>query len=497
MRTRRKGRWLPRQSRLDARMCQGTIFFIHDNRMLAEHAFYCCRRGKEGVKMDQNFMKEKKVLPLVLSMSLPMMLSMLINSLYNIIDSMFVARVGEKALTAISLVYPLQTLVTSISVGFGVGISAAVAFFLGMGEHKKADQSASEGLFLSIVHGVLMSVLLTAILPSFLRLFTTDEEIYQMGITYGTWVLSFSLVISVYIAYEKIYQSLGNMIVPTLCLAAGCLTNIVLDPILIFGIGPIPRMEVKGAAIATVIGQIVPLVMYLVWHRKKGLGVSIHIKDMKPDPAICGRLYAVGIPSSLTLGMPSLLITLLNKIAGAFSSVYVLVLGVYFKLQTFLYLPASGIVQGMRPILSFNYGAGEKKRMKQILSVCTGLIFGILMVGTALFLLLPEPIMGMFSKDGVTIREGAAALRIISLGFVVSGISVVASGALEALGEGIPSFIISLLRYLVLIVPVASIGSRMFGITGVWASFPVAEVLTAAVSAGIFTARYRTCLKKL
>ena len=178
------------------------------------------------------------------------------------------------------------------------------------------------------------------------------------------------------------------MIVPTLCLAAGCLTNIVLDPILIFGIGPIPRMEVKGAAIATVIGQIVPLVMYLVWHRKKGLGVSIHIKDMKPDPAICGRLYAVGIPSSLTLGMPSLLITLLNKIAGAFSSVYVLVLGVYFKLQTFLYLPASGIVQGMRPILSFNYRAGEKKRMKQILSVCTGLIFGILMVGTALFLLL-------------------------------------------------------------------------------------------------------------
>ena len=420
--------------------------------------------------MDQNFMKEKKVLPLVLSMSLPMMLSMLINSLYNIIDSMFVARVGEKALTAISLVYPLQTLVTSISVGFGVGISAAVAFFLGMGEHKKADQSASEGLFLSIVHGVLMSVLLTVILPSFLRLFTTDEEIYQMGITYGTWVLSFSLVISVYIAYEKIYQSLGNMIVPTLCLAAGCLTNIVLDPILIFGI---------------------------VWHRKKGLGVSIHIKDMKPDPAICGRLYAVGIPSSLTLGMPSLLITLLNKIAGAFSSVYVLVLGVYFKLQTFLYLPASGIVQGMRPILSFNYGAGEKKRMKQILSVCTGLIFGILTVGTALFLLLPEPIMGMFSKDSVTIREGAAALRIISLGFVVSGISVVASGALEALGEGIPSFIISLLRYLVLIVPAASIGSRMFGITGVWASFPVAEVLTAVAAAGILTARYRMCLKKL
>lgn len=447
--------------------------------------------------MDQNFMKEKKVLPLVLSMSLPMMLSMLVNSLYNIIDSMFVAQVGEKALTAISLVYPLQTLVTSISVGFGVGISAAVAFFLGMGEKEKADQSASQGMLFAVVHGILMSVLLTAFLPAFLRLFTADEEIYQMGIAYGTPVLTFSVVISAYIAYEKIYQSLGNMIVPTVCLAAGCLTNIVLDPVFIFGIGPVPRMEVKGAAIATVIGQVVPLVMYIVWHLKKGLSVSISPKYMKPDPAICGRLYSVGIPSSLTLGLPSLLVTLLNGIAGAISSVYVLVLGVYFKPQTFIYLPASGIVQGMRPVLSFNYGAGEEKRMKQILSVCTGLILGIMAVGTALFLLLPEPIMGMFSKDSVTIREGAAALRMISLGFVVSGISVVASGALEALGEGVASFIISMLRYLVLIVPAALIGSRMFGISGVWGAFPFAEVLTAAAAAGIFAARYRACVKKL
>ena len=225
--------------------------------------------------------------------------------------------------------------------------------------------------------------------------------------------------------------------------------------------------------------------------------MNVNMREFKWRGQTIKDIYRVGLPGIVMQSVVSVMTAGMNGILIAFSQTAVNVLGVYFKLQTFLYLPASGIVQGMRPILSFNYGAGEKKRMKQILSVCTGLIFGILTVGTALFLLLPEPIMGMFSKDSVTIREGAAALRIISLGFVVSGISVVASGALEALGEGIPSFIISLLRYLVLIVPAASIGSRMFGITGVWASFPVAEVLTAVAAAGILTARYRMCLKKL
>ena len=432
--------------------------------------------------MDQNFMKEKKVLPLVLSMSLPMMLSMLINSLYNIIDSMFVARVGEKALTAISLVYPLQTLVTSISVGFGVGISAAVAFFLGMGEHKKADQSASEGLFLSIVHGVLMSVLLTAVLPSFLRLFTTDEEIYQMGITYGTWVLSFSLVISVYIAYEKIYQSLGNMIVPTLCLAAGCLTNIVLDPLLIFGIGPFPRMEIAGAALATGIGQVITLLVYIIYYVLDPLPVKLRRTYLRPEGEICGKTYGIGIPATLNMALPSLLISALNGILAAYSGAYVLVLGVYYKLQTFIYLPSNGIIQGIRPLIGYNYGAGERKRVEQIYRLTLELTAGIMAIGTALCWLIPGGLIGLFTENPETVTIGITALHIISLGFILSAVSVTSSGALEALGQGMASLVISVMRYVAVIIPAAFVLSRLIGVTGVWWAFVCTESVTAVVA---------------
>lgn len=445
--------------------------------------------------MNQEFMKTKPILPLVMAMSLPMMLSMLINSLYNIVDSMFVARLGEEALTAVSLVYPLQTLVTSVSVGFGVGINAAVAFFLGASQKERAQRAASLGLLLSFVHGILLSIGLVVALPVFLELFAKEGATLSWGKEYGGIVLGFSAVMTVQIAFEKIYQSVGNMLVPTVCLAAGCLTNIALDPLFIFGLGPIPRMEVKGAAVATVLGQVVSLLLYLVFYAKKTLGIRLSAGQSLPSGELCKRLYLVGVPSSLTLGLPSLLITVLNGLAGMFSPIYILILGVYFKLQSFLYLPASGIVQGMRPVLSYNYGAGERERMKKTLKLCTLLILGIMGVGMLLFLIFPSPVMRMFTKDARTIREGATALRIISLGFVISGISVAASGALEALGQGVASFVISMLRYLALIVPAAWLGSRFWGVYGIWTAFPIAECLTAAAAAGIFLSCWRRKIK--
>ena len=440
--------------------------------------------------MNQDFMKTKPIFPLVLSMSLPMMLSMLINSLYNIIDSMFVARIGEDALTAVSLVYPLQTLVVSISVGFGVGINAAVAFFLGAGEKENADRSAAQGLLLSLLHGALLSVGGFLCIPYFLPLFTSDARILDWGMEYAYIVLSFSMVITVQIAFEKIYQAVGNMLVPMVCMAAGCITNIILDPVFIFGLGPIPRLEVKGAAIATVIGQVVTLILYLIWYFCKDMGLSLGRRNMKLTGEICGKLYTVGVPCSLTMGLPSLLITVLNGFAAAFSPVYILILGVYFKLQSFSYLPANGIVQGMRPILSYNYGAGEKKRMRRIIQICSVMILVIMAAGMLLFLLAPGIIMKLFTADVVTVREGSAALRIISLGFVVSGVSVICSGALEALGKGFASFLISLLRYLALIVPAAWLGIQIAGVTGIWTAFPVAEFLTAIAAAVIFAVIY-------
>lgn len=448
-------------------------------------------------EMNQEFMKTKRVFPLVISMALPMMLSMLINSLYNIIDSMFVAQIGEEALTAVSLVYPMQMLVTSAGVGFGVGINAAVAFYLGAGEKEKAGRTAAQGLLLGGIHGLGLSVILTALLPAFLQIFTGKGRIYDWGLEYGCLVMGFSAVVTVQIAFEKVYQSVGNMMVPTVCLAAGCISNIILDPVFIFGIGPVPRMEVKGAAVATVIGQFVTLALYIVWYFRKGLGLKVMRSWMMPTKEICGKLYLVGVPSSLTMALPSVLVTALNGIAGAFSPVYVLILGIYFKLQSFIYLPASGIVQGMRPVLSYNYGAGERRRMKKILTVCITMILIIMCAGMLLFLLLPFPVMKMFTQDGKTVEEGAKALRIISLGFVISGISVTASGALEALGEGMASFLISLLRYIIIILPAAWAGGRMLGIIGIWAAFPVAEFLTAAAAACIFAVCYRKNLIKM
>lgn len=252
--------------------------------------------------MNQDFMRTKPILPLVLSMALPMMLSMLINSLYNIVDSMFVARLGEQALTAVSLVYPLQTLIVSIGVGFGVGINAAVAFFMGAGEKEKADRAASQGLFLSLVHGILLSVGTVICIPYFLPMFTADNLILAWGKEYAVIVLSFSVVVTVQIAFEKIYQSTGNMFVPMVCMAAGSITNIILDPVFIFGLGPVPRLEVKGAAIATAIGQVITLLLYLIWYFKKDMGLSIKRTYMKPTADICRRVYMVGVPCSMTMG---------------------------------------------------------------------------------------------------------------------------------------------------------------------------------------------------
>lgn len=434
--------------------------------------------------MQQEFMKTKPILPLVLSMSLPMMLSMLVNSLYNIIDSMFVARLGEDALTAVSLIYPLQTLVTSVGVGFGVGINAVAAFFLGAGEKDKADKATTQGILLSIVHGLLLTLITCLTLPAFLHLFTQDAQIYEWGLQYGYLVLSFAVISTLQIAIEKVFQAVGSMKVPMLCMTAGCVANIVLDPLFIFGIGFFPRMEIKGAAVATVIGQVVTLVLYLVIWVRKDIGLHFSKKYAKPDSFILGKLYQIGIPSSLNMGLPSLLITILNGIAALYAPIYILILGVYFKLQTFLYLPANGIVQGMRPIVSYNYGAGEEKRMKKIIGLCSVLILAILCAGMLLFLLIPGLFMELFTGDVLTIAEGSKALRIISLGFVVSGVSVVTSGTLEALGKGGLSFLISLLRNLAVIVPAALLGSYFFGITGIWSAFPIAELITA-VAAGV------------
>jgi hypothetical protein len=442
--------------------------------------------GNRGGNMNENFMKEKPVLPLILSMSLPMVLSMMVNSLYNIVDSFFVAQISEDAMTALSLVYPVQNFVNAIGIGFGIGINAVIAIHLGAGDEKKANMATTQGMLLALIHAVILTVAGIAVMPGFLRMFTSSEKVIDLGIRYSVIVFLFTFAIVLGVAFEKVFQAVGAMKVTMLSLMCGCIANIILDPVLIFGLGPFPALGIEGAALATGLGQVLTLVIYIAVYLRWPIRVKICRKYCRPDRRMIARLYAIGIPATLNLALPSLLISALNAILASFSQIYVLVLGIYYKLQTFLYLPANGFVQGMRPVIGFNYGAGEHRRVKQIYRIVLCMSGLIMIFGTIICLAVPEKLMELFTQNEETIRAGETALRIISAGFIISAVSVTSSGALEGLGKGVPSLVISLFRYVLVIIPAAYILSRIFGAVGVWHGFWIAELITAAVAFAVY-----------
>lgn len=432
--------------------------------------------------MNESFMKERPVLPLILSMSIPMVVSMLVNSLYNIVDSFFVAQISEDAMTALSLVYPIQNFINAVGIGFGIGINAVIAFYLGAGEKEKADKAATQGMVFTIVHGVVLTVGSIAVMPVFLRMFTSSETVIGLGLRYSTVAFCFTLAIVTGVAFEKIFQAEGRMKVSMISMMCGCVANIILDPVLIFGLGPFPEMEIEGAALATGLGQTLSLVIYLVIYFVRPLRVRIDRRYLVPERSMMGRLYSIGIPATLNLALPSVMISALNAILAGYSQVYILVLGIYYKLQTFLYLPANGFVQGMRPLVGYNYGAGEHRRVDQIYKIVLAMSGLIMLFGTLICLLIPGQLMGLFTHTPETIHAGTTALRIISAGFLVSAVSVTSSGALEGLGKGTPSLIISLCRYIVVIIPAAFLLSRIFGPEGVWNAFWVTEIISAVIA---------------
>ena len=429
--------------------------------------------------MDQTYMKEKPVVPLLLSMGIPVIISMIAGALYNIVDSIFVAMISEDAMTAVSLVYPIQNLAHAAGVGFGVGINAMVARRLGEGKTRMANQTASQGVFLSALHGMILTILGMAVIPYFLRMFTSDEVTISYGLTYFYNVFLFSTIDTMGMAYEKVYQSVGKMKISMAAVLIGCGVNIVLDPIFIFGLGPMPELGIRGAAWATGIGQTASLLFYLILNHVKPLNVEISLREMRPSKEICGGMYSVGIAATLNMALTSLLLTALNAILAPFSQVYILVLGVYYKLQALLYQGASGVVQGMRPLIGYNYGAGEQERVKKIFRAAFMIVGIIMTAGTLLGELVPDFLMGLFTQTPSTVEIGRTALRLISPGFVMSTVSVIASGAFEGLGMGLKSLKISLMRYVVIIIPIAFVLSRIIGPTGVWHAFWLAELITA------------------
>ena len=431
-------------------------------------------------------MKERPILPLLASMALPMVLSMLVNSLYNIVDSFFVAQISEAAMTALSLVYPVQNFINAVAIGFGVGINAVISIALGAGDRRRADAAATHGMVLSALHGLILTLASIAVMPLFLARFTTDPAVIQMGLAYSKTAFSFSVIIMLGLSFEKIFQAVGWMKVTMAALLTGCVSNILLDPVLIFGLGPFPELGISGAALATGIGQALTLLVYLAAYRLIPIPVRLRRDCLRPDATLDRKLYGVGVPAILNLALPSLLISVLNGLLSVYSQSYVVILGIYYKLQTFLYLPASGIVQGMRPLIGYNYGAGERGRVRQLYNA-TLCASGIIMAfGTVVCLLWAEPLMGLFTTQPDTIQAGGTALRIICAGFVISSVSVTSSGALEGLGKGAQSLVISLCRYVAVILPAAFLLCHALGPDGVWHAFWITEAVTAGAAFWVY-----------
>lgn len=431
-------------------------------------------------------MKEKKILPLVLSMSLPMVFSMAVNSLYNIVDSYFVAKLSEEAMTALALVYPVQNMINAIAIGFAIGINASVAFYLGAGDQKSADKAAAQGMFLNIVHGVVLTILCIAVMPVFLGMFSSDKKVISMALEYSNRAFLFATAITVGLVYEKLFQAVGKMKTSMICMMCGFIANIILDPLMIFGIGFFPAMGIAGAAYATGIGQLISLAVYLVMSKIDPIPVTMERQNLRLEGKIVGRLYSVGISATMSLALPSLLISVLNRILVGFSEKYVLVLGVYYKLQTFIYLTANGIIQGIRPLMGYNYGAGERERVRKIFQTTLVLTAGVMVIGTILSWTMPGTLIGLFTSNTQTVQIGVQALHIISLGFIVSSVSVTCGGALEGLGKGKAALYISLFRYIIVIIPAAFLFSRWIGADGVWCAFCFAELVTAGIAYYIY-----------
>lgn len=444
----------------------------------------------------QNKMGTTPIFKLIVTMSLPAMFSMLIQSLYNIVDSMFVAQIGEEALTAVSLAFPIQMLIISVAVGTGIGINSLVSRKLGEGKKDDASKAATHGILLGIFSWIVFALFGLFFSKSFFGMFTANPNVYGMGASYLSIVTIFSFGVFVEINLEKTLQATGNMIYPMIFQLIGAILNIIFDPIFIFGLFGLPAFGVKGAAIATVLGQIIAMIfsMYIVF--TKSHDVHISFKNFKFSGKTVKNIYAVGFPSIIMQSISSVLVIGLNSILITFSEAAVSVLGVYYKLQSFVFMPVFGLTQGIMPIMGYNFGARNKSRIIDSLKIGLYIALIIMMCGTAMFSLIPNKLLMIFNASPEMISIGVPALRIISICFVPAAVGVLLSTLFQALGRGMNSLIVSVLRQLVIILPSAYILSKI-GLTYVWFSFPIAEVVASIVSVIMFIKVYKDQLKNL
>ncbi len=423
---------------------------------------------------------------LLISMSLPMMLSMLVQALYNIVDSIFVAQINENALTAVSLAFPIQSLMIAISAGTGVGINALLSRNLGEKNFEGANAAAKNGLFLALLNFILMALIGVFGSRAFFLLQTSAEQIVAYGTQYLTIVCLLSIGIFMQMTLERLLQSTGKTLYTMITQGIGAIINIIMDPILIFGLFGFPRLEVAGAAIATVAGQTVAVCLSVYFNCTKNKELNLDMKEFRPNGKIIATIYQVGIPSIIMQSIGSVMVFGMNKILLMFSSTAAAVFGVYFKLQSFIFMPIFGLNNGMIPIIAYNYGAQNKKRILATMRLSIALAVGIMAVGFLLFQLFPAQFLGFFDASEQMLEIGIPALRIISLSFIFAGYCIIIGSVFQSLGNGVYSLTVSAARQLLVILPVAYLFARLFGLSMVWWSIPIAELASVTLSTLLF-----------
>lgn len=450
--------------------------------------------------MEQRKENKMGVMPinkLLITMSLPIMISMLVQALYNVVDSIFVAKISENALTAVSLAFPVQNLMIAVAVGTGVGINSLLSRRLGEKRYNEANEVASNGIFLAILSWITFALLGIFFCRTFFHLFTKNSEIVEMGTEYLLICTTFSVGIFLQIAAERIMQSTGNTIYIMFIQGAGAIINIILDPIFIFGLFGVPKMGISGAAIATVIGQIVAMTLGLYFNATKNHEVKLKIKHFKPNMSIIKGIYKVGFPSIIMQSIGSVMVVGLNKILILFSATAVSVFGVYFKLQSFVFMPIFGMTNALVPIVAFNYGAGKKHRIISVTKLSTIFSVTIMIIGTILFQIFPDKFLLLFNASQDMLAIGVPALRIISISFAFAGIAIVFSSVFQALGNGFLSMFMSVARQLIVILPIAYILARYIGLNALWFAFPIAECVSVLMSVFMFKYVYDQHLRNL
>lgn len=451
----------------------------------------------KNTNQAENKMGTMPVNKLLISMSLPMVISMLVQAMYNIIDSIFVAQIGEEALTAVSMVFPIQNLMIAVSAGTCVGVNALLSRSLGEGNRHQADASASNGVFLAVLSYLAFALFGLFGARAFFTMQTSNPKIIEYGTQYLNICCIFSFGIFLEMMCERILQSTGRTFYSMITQGTGAIINIILDPILIFGLFGAPRMGIAGAAIATVTGQIIAMLLAILYNKTKNPDVTIAVKGFRPNGRIVRIIYEVGIPSIIMQSIASVMTFGMNKILLLFSETAVSVFGIYFKLQSFIFMPVFGLNNGMIPIIAYNYGARNSKRIMDTIKLSIGIAVSIMLIGLVVFQIFPAQLLTMFNASEHMLEIGIPALRIISYSFLFAGFCIIVGSVFQAMGNGFYSLIVSVARQLLCILPLAFLFSELFGLHAVWYSFPLAELMSVTLSCILFKRIYDKKIKLL